>query len=129
MMDRPFVAKHRAFVNFGYSTERETSDEPQMRYDLTVSWIGRKRLPNTESNPSTYRVPSHSPSFLLVNGQVTRSLFVGLDLYLGVENLFNFRQSHPILSADDPSGTYFDSSLIWGPVTGRMVYGGARWRM
>jgi len=101
----------------------------QMLYDLTVSWVGKKRLPSTAANPEAYRVTSYSPPFFLVNGQVTRSLFAGLDLYLGVENLFDFRQGHPIVSAADPSGPYFDSSLIWGPVSGRMVYGGVRWRM
>jgi len=129
LRERPFVARHRAFVNFGYSTERTEATEPQMLYDLTVSWFGQKRLPDTRSNPADFQAAAYSPSFFLVNGQVTRSLFEGLDLYIGVENLLGFRQDRPIISANDPSGAYFDSSLIWGPVTGRMVYGGLRWRV
>jgi outer membrane receptor protein involved in Fe transport len=129
LRERPFVARHRAFINFGYSTERTEATEAQMLYDLTVSWFGQKRLPDTRSNPADFRAAAYSPSFFLVNGQVTRSFFEGLDLYIGVENLLGFRQDRPIISADDPSRAYFDSSLIWGPVTGRMVYGGLRWRM
>jgi hypothetical protein len=52
-----------------------------------------------------------------------------MDLYIGVENLLDFRQSQPIVSANDPSSPYFDSSFIWGPVQGRMLYGGMRWRI
>ena len=46
--------------------------------------------------------------------------------YLGVENALNFRQPNPILSAENPHDQDFDSSLIWGPIFGRMVYFGFR---
>jgi outer membrane receptor for ferrienterochelin and colicins len=129
VQERPFVARHRAFVNIAYSTEREDPDESQMLYDLTVQWFGSKRLPDTRQNPEAYRARSYSPSFVLVNGQVTRSLFANLDLYLGVENLLDFRQDDPILDPEHPNGSYFDSSLIWGPINGRVVYVGIRWRV
>jgi outer membrane receptor for ferrienterochelin and colicins len=129
VQERPFVARHRAFVNVAYSTEREDSEEAQMQYDATVQWYGAKRLPDTRQNPSVLQARAYSPSFVLVNAQVTRSLMSTLDLYLGVENLLDFRQDNPILDAENPNGSYFDSSLIWGPVSGRMAYFGLRWRM
>jgi hypothetical protein len=129
LRDRPFVAKHRAFVNLAYTTQPDDDGSGRMAYDLTVSWFGPKRLPETSASPLPYRRPSSSPSFFQVNGQVTRTLLLSLDLYVGVENLFDFRQADPIVSAADPSNPYFDSSIIWGPVQGRMIYGGMRWRM
>lgn len=129
LRDRPFVSRHRAFVNFGYATDRENSDDAQMLYDLTVQWFGPKRLPDTQQNPVGLQAPGVSPDFALVNGQITRSFFAGFDIYLGVENLLNFRQSHPIIDAGNPNGIYFDSALIWGPVYGRTVYAGLRWRI
>jgi outer membrane receptor for ferrienterochelin and colicin len=126
---RPFVAQHRAFINFGYATVREEEDEAMMQYDLTLQWFGPKRLPDTQTNPSGLRSVERSPSFVLANTQVTRSFFAGFDLYLGAENLLNFRQSDPILDAANPNGSYFDSALIWGPIYGRTVYGGLRWRL
>ena len=57
---------------------------------------------------------------------MTRTFFGGLDLYLGVENLLDFRQADPILDPEHPSSPYFDSSLVWGPVAGRMIYLGLR---
>jgi len=127
LRERPFVARHRMLVNVAYSTERENPDEPQMLYDVTLQWFGQKRLPDTGANPPEYRARQYSPDFAVVNAQVTRSFFAGLDLYLGVENLLGFRQDDPILAGEDPTGPYFDSSLIWGPITGRMIYLGARW--
>ncbi|MFH0990106.1 MAG: carboxypeptidase-like regulatory domain-containing protein [bacterium] len=129
LRERPFVAKDRAFINLAYSTEREDPMESQMLYDVTVQWYGNKRLPDTRLNPQSFQVSEYSPDFVLANAQITRSFFTGLDLYLGIENLFNFRQSHPILDPTHPNGSYFDGALIWGPVTGRMIYTGLRWRI
>lgn len=127
LRERPFVARHRMLVNVAYSTERGNSDEPQMLYDATLQWFGQKRIPDTGSNPPEFRARQRSPEFAIVNAQITRSFFAGLDLYLGVENLLGFRQDDPILGGEDPTGPYFDSSLVWGPITGRMIYLGARW--
>lgn len=129
LRERPFVARHRAFLNLAYSTEREDDAEPQMLYDLTVQWFGSKRLPDTQANPLPFRARGHSPAFALANAQVTRSFFAGLDLYLGIENITDFRQDDPIIDAADPGGSYFDSALVWGPVNGRTVYLGMRWRL
>jgi outer membrane receptor protein involved in Fe transport len=51
-----------------------------------------------------------------------------LELYVGIENLFDFRQNDPIIDPGNPSGPYFDASLIWGPLMGRSAYGGMRYR-
>ncbi|MFA6470257.1 MAG: TonB-dependent receptor [Bacteroidota bacterium] len=129
LRERPFVAQHRAFINFGYATGRDEDDEVQMLYDVTLQWFGKKRMPDTKTNPAGLQSRSTSPDYILMNGQVTRSFFAGFDLYLGIENLLNFRQSNPILDAANPNGSYFDSALIWGPIYGRTAYAGLRWRI
>lgn len=129
LRDRPFVAQHRAFINFGYAEQREEESDAAMSYDLTVQWFGTKRLPDTQSNPTGLRARAESPSFVLANAQVTRSFFAGLDLYLGIENITGFRQDDPILDAANPNGGFFDSALVWGPLNGRTAYLGLRWRM
>ncbi len=129
LRERPFVAQHRAFINVGYVTEREEEEEAQMGYDLTLQWFGKKRLPDTQINPAVLQARGFSPDFILVNTQVTRSFFAGLDLYLGIENVLDFRQSQPIIDPANPDGSFFDSALIWGPVNGRTAYVGLRWRM
>jgi hypothetical protein len=52
--------------------------------------------------------------------------FEYIELYVGLENLLNFRQDNPIISSNDPFGPYFDTSFIWGPTKGREFYAGFR---
>jgi len=52
-----------------------------------------------------------------------------LEIYAGAENLFDVKQADPIVSADNPFGPYFDASMVWGPVYGRMVYAGVRYKI
>jgi outer membrane receptor protein involved in Fe transport len=78
------------------------------------------------------RVPSQgdisefwSDRFNLISLQVTRK-FKNLDVYLGIENILNFRQKNPIRSFENPYSDNFDASMIWGPVMGRTAYFGIR---
>jgi outer membrane receptor for ferrienterochelin and colicin len=128
-LDKPFTSKHRALLNFAYTAAKETFDDAQMLYDLTLQWFGMKRIPSTKSNPAALRGRESSPNFVLVNAQITRSFNELFDLYLGVENLFDFKQNDPIIDSANPNGQYFDASLIWGPVVGRMLYAGLRYKM
>lgn len=120
-LERPFVSRHRAFINLAYETETNWA------FDWTVNWQGTKRLPSTADNPAAFQLADRSPDFVMVNAQISKQWQDRFDLYLGVENLFDFVQPDPILSADDPFGTYFDSSMVWGPIFGRMVYAGLRY--
>ncbi len=129
MIEKTLSSKHRALINFAYSTEKENKDDVQMSYDLTIQWFGEKRIPSTISNPINLQARDYSPSFALVNAQVTRTFYAGFDLYLGVENLLGFKQNDPIIDSANPNGKYFDASLIWGPVNGRMVYAGLRYKI
>ena len=95
--------------------------------DLTTQFIGSQRIPFTGNNAAPFKLNERSPNFLLINGQITRHMGKETSMYLGVENAANFRQSNPILSADAPHETYFDSALIWGPIFGRMIYFGLRY--
>ena len=50
-------------------------------------------------------------------------------MYLGGENLGNVKQKNPVMSADDPFGNYFDTTLVYGPIFGSMYYAGLRYRI
>lgn len=120
---RPFVSEHRFFLNLAYKTRSKWT------FDATLNGNGRKRIPNTQSNPSDLRFPQNSPAFFVVNAQISKGFGKNLEVYLGGENLFDFRQTSLIIDPQNPFGDYFDASLVWGPVTGRMVYGGLRWKL
>ena len=69
-----------------------------------------------------------APAFSNVNAQITKA-FYKWEMYVGGENLNNFTQKDPILSAKDPFSKNFDASMVWGPVIGRMVYVGMRYKI
>jgi len=117
---KPLLSAHRAFLNLAYETSTK------WKFDGTVSWNGSKRIPYTGTNPEEFQIPRTSPAFFMVNGQITKSWSEVLEIYVGGENLLNFKQTAPILSASQPFSPYFDASLVWGPVFGRMLYGGLR---
>ncbi len=120
LLRKPLVAIHRAFLNLAYETRT------QWKFDATLHWHDNKRLPSTESNPIQYRAVANSPDVLLLNAQVTKSWKERFDVYVGMENITNVRQNDPIIAGDDPFGPYFDTSLVWGPIFGRMTYIGFR---
>ena len=48
-------------------------------------------------------------------------------LYLGAENMTNFRQNEPIIDSFHPFGHDFDASMVVGPTTGWKIYMGFRY--
>ncbi|MGZ3903210.1 MAG: TonB-dependent receptor [Bacteroidia bacterium] len=126
ILPKYLLSKHRAFINFAYETKNQ-----HWQFDLTTQWNGSKRLPKTAGNPLQYQRANYSPDFFIINGQVTYKTGhkQKFDIYLGVENALNEKQSNPIVSADNPFGKYFDGSMIWGPIYGRMLYGGVRYKI
>lgn len=123
LLEKPLVSQHRGFLNVAYETRK------YWKFDLTLNRQGKKRIPDLSSNPEEYRLAEYSPAYFLINTQVSKVWKEKLEVYLGVENLFGFKQKDPILSSEDPFSPYFDSSLIWGPVFGRNIYAGFRYKM
>ncbi len=123
LLSKPLVAQNRAFLNLAYETGTTWV------FDLTFQWQGEKRIPNTSTNPEGYRLDSKSPDYFILNAQITKKFKNGIDIYLGMENITDYKQNNPILAADQPFGPYFDSSLIWGPIFGRMTYLGLRYKL
>ena len=121
LLKKPLVANHRAFMNLAYETKNKWI------FDYTVSWQGDKRLPNTDGNPTNLRLVENSPSFFLMNAQVTKQWEKKFHLYAGVENILNYTQSDPILDSANPFRNYFDASQVWGPIFGRNIYAGLRY--
>jgi len=124
LLEKPLLSRDRAFANLDYELKG-------WKFDYTVSFNGKKRLPSTASNPAKYQLSDYSPSFFMMNAQISK--IIGnknpLEIYAGCENITNDFQKEAIIAADDPFGNYFDASMIWGSVTGRMFYAGLRYRI
>lgn len=126
--ERPLQAKHRFFTNLGYETHIVDGGR-QWKFDFTYNWMGKQRLPYTGSNPEQYQMGDYSPSFSLMNAQVTRTFSSVFEAYVGAENLGNYQQEKAILGNDDPFGPYFDTSIIYAPIFGQMYYAGIRFKI
>lgn len=123
LLSVPMIAQNRWFVNLSYTTKSKWN------FDLTANWVGQKRIPSTQGNPEPMRLNNQSDPFTMINAQVSKSFKKRIDVYVGCENIFNFQQPNAILDGATPFGTYFDASMTWGPVFGRMFYGGFRYKI
>lgn len=126
LLDKPMVNRHRAFTNLAYETKANERGA-QWRFDATLQWVSKKRLPSLGEHGMHALNPSYSDDYFQLNAQVTYVFKKNLELYLGGENLNNFIVHDVIVSAENPSSEYFDGSQLWGPVFGRMFYLGFRW--
>jgi outer membrane cobalamin receptor len=122
-----FQSPSRVLFNVGYSLPYD-----KWKADLTVNWNGKGRIPTTDldyDHTSYESMPfDESPSFFTVNAQVTRT-FVDWEYYAGGENLTNFKQANPIVDPFNPAGNRFDAGMNWGPIVGRILYLGMRYRI
>lgn len=118
---QPFNSTHRFFSSLSFSPLNKS-----WSISSGLQWFGIQQLPSTASNPLIYRRPSESESYTMINAQFNK-YFDYFELYAGIENILDFTQDFPIISANDPFGQYFDTSYIWGPTKGREFYFGFRY--
>ncbi len=121
LLQKPLTSPHRAFVNTVVKPGRGWS------IDFTLNRLSGVRIPSTAANDEAHQWPTQSPSFYLANAQLSKNWKETFEIYLGGENIFNYRLKHPIIGSHAPFGEYFDSSLAWGPVMGINVYMGVRY--
>ena len=126
---KPLTPNHRFFANLSYETIKDEDDEEYWKFDVTYNLIGQQRLPNTSSNPIQYQLPAHSNSYSLLNAQLTKVFSDKFEIYVGGENLTNYKQKNPILANDNPFGSHFDSTIVYAPIFGQMFYGGLRFKI
>lgn len=128
-LQKPFISKHRAFVNL---TQKTRTD---WQLSTTATWYGPQRIPGQSIIPTDQATTiennssKFSPNFVLINAQISKTFKKEIEFYMGAENMLNYRQENPIQNALNPFENTFDAGLVWGPIFGRMFYGGIRWRI
>ena len=127
-LQKPLQPQHRFFSNLSYETIKKDRQR-HWRMDFTFHWQGEQRLPNTSTNPPSYRFSDTAKPYSLINTQLTRVINSKFEIYLGGENITNATQKMPIISAEDPFGPYFDSTVLFAPVLGETYYLGFRYRL
>lgn len=119
----PFMAKHRAFANLSYTTNKSPKGA-FWSLDTTLNIVGKQRLPNTAPSLAKYRLPDYSDTFATLNAQISRNFNDNIRLYLGAENVTGTTQQNPIIEAQNPFGNYFDAGMIYKPIMPTNFYAG-----
>ena len=129
-LEKTLTPKHRWFANIAYETaDTHENNHSQWKFDVTFNWLGEQRLPSTATNPLPYRLSDYAPSFATLNAQITRVFSKTFEVYVGGENITNYKQANGILAADAPFGAYFDSTMQYAPAFGQMYYAGMRFKL
>ena len=127
-LQKPLTPKQRFFANLSY--ELITAKNPgSWKFDATYNWIGRQRFPSTAQNPQAFQLAANSPPFSTLNAQITKVFSSQFEVYFGGENMTNYSQKNPILGAENPFGSNFDTTFVYGPIFGSMYYAGLRFRL
>ena len=114
----PLTPENRALLNFSYATNFD-----KWVFDVTANYIGKSRIPHHSKIDEEF-----SKQFNLYNAQITKR-FRHFDVYLGGENMLDYKQNNPILDSNTPDSPIFDASLIYAPINGRMIYVGFRYKI
>lgn len=121
LLEKALASRYKALMTVGYKTPLEL-----WQFDATFVMNGGGRM------PAPYPLADGSmswserfPAFPSLNIQVTR-YWRHFSVYVGGENLTNFRQKNPVVDASLPWSSTFDPTVVWGPVAGAMAYVGVR---
>ena len=123
LQQKVMVPKHRGFINLAYETRNRRWD-----FDWTLSVFGKSRLPVNRLGDGSFTTDNFSKVYPMMSAQVTYKL-KKWDIYIGGENLTNYRQTNPIMDVNNPFGSTFDATRVWGPVMGTNVYIGFRFKL
>lgn len=125
--EKPLTPNHRVFANLGYETPIKNNS--QWKFDLTYNWLGSQRFSSTQGNASEFRLPERSPSFGTFTAQITKVFSPRFELYAGAENFTDVTQENPILDPENPFGSNFDTTFVYGPIFGSNYYAGLRYKI
>ncbi len=128
LVEKPMTSRFKGVLNLQYATNLN-----KWIFDFTASLNGSCRVYNfmenlKDADGNLLYENGRTPMYPLLYAQVTRR-FKGWDVYVGAENLTNFRQKNAIIGAADPRQPSFDASCIWGPLMGIKAHVGFRFTL
>jgi outer membrane receptor for ferrienterochelin and colicins len=128
-LEKPLTPSHRIFANVGYETDLNEQTGGHWKFDLTYNWLGEQRYTSTLSNPVDFRRTEFSPALGTANAQVTKVFSSVFEVYAGAENFTDETQENPIIDSQNPFGSNFDTTFVYGPIFGSNYYLGFRYRL
>ena len=127
LVEKPMTSRFKGVLNLQYATNLN-----KWIFDFTASLNGSCRVYNfmksIEVDGKKIYEDGRTPIYPLLYAQITRR-FKGWDVYMGAENLTNFRQKDAIIGAANPRQPSFDASCVWGPLMGVKAHVGFRFTL
>ena len=137
LVEKPMTSRFKGVLNLQYATNLN-----KWIFDFTASLNGSCRVydfmkdlnedgtmtPAPKEGVARMYEDGRTPMYPMLYAQVTRR-FKGWDVYIGAENLTNFRQKDAIIGAANPRQPSFDASCIWGPLMGIKAHVGFRFTL
>ncbi|MCR5039651.1 MAG: TonB-dependent receptor [Bacteroidales bacterium] len=123
--EKPFVNRYKGLVTMSYAPGT-------WQFDFTTQFNGDSRVPDLSGNATAVangQDIKRSPFYVIMNAQITKKLGKYWEIYAGGENLTNYKQTNPIIAANNPFGEDFDASMVWGPLSGIRAYLGVRFQI
>lgn len=116
LVERPLTSRYKGLINIQYAVRRWI-------FDATAQLNGPMRLPNLDGDMTKTEL---SPVYPMFFAQVSYKVS-NFTVYAGCENIGNFKQQKPIVVPEGgPYAPGFNSSMVWGPLTGIKGYVGIR---
>ena len=125
LREKPFVNRYKGLVTMSYAPGT-------WQFDFTTQFNGDSRVPNLNGNATAVAHGQNierSPFYVIMNAQIMKKLGEHWEVYIGGENLTNYKQQYPIISAENPTSEDFDASMVWGPLSGVRAYVGVRFQI
>ena len=113
LVERPMTPRFKLVLNLQYRTNLN-----KWIFDFTAALNGSARAYGFMNMDG-----GRTPVYPMLYAQITKR-FKWVDLYIGGENLTNFRQKSVILGI--PESPSFDASAVWGPLMGFRMNVGVR---
>ncbi len=120
LKQRPLTSKYKGLLTLSYKTPMEL-----WQFDVTGQLNGPGHFYHISDGNALENSRSTYPTHFQLQAQVTRE-FRLFSVYLGGENLTNYKIKNPIIGADNPWSNRFDATQVWGPIEGAMAYVGIR---
>ena len=125
LREKPFVNRYKGLVSMSYAPGT-------WQFDFTTQFNGDCRVPDLSGNATAmanHQNIGRSPFYVIMNAQITKKFGEHWEVYVGGENLTNYKQDYPIISAENPTSEDFDASMVWGPLSGIRGYLGVRFQI
>ncbi len=123
LKQRPLTSRYKGLLTLSYKTPMEL-----WQFDVTGQLNGPGHFYYNLNDPSLTDGRSTYPTHFQLQAQVTRE-FRRFSVYVGGENLTNYKIKNPIIGAANPWSDRFDATQVWGPIDGAMAYVGVRFKI